>query len=159
MLQFNVLVTTTRRAILCDFGLATVREVAHTGLTTATDFKASFRWCPPEVADNKPRTFESDMWSWGCLALEIITGDFPYPAVTIDVAVVGQILKGKLPNEGSKVRMPPGCLGLLELCWSNDPLQRPTAQQATRAWGRCWVSPTVPSACFAALTATTTPVE
>lgn len=66
-----------RKAQLCDFGLATAvqeaveEEEAHTGLTTNVGFTGSIRWCSPEIMAGDKKTRENDMWSWGCLVLEV----------------------------------------------------------------------------------------
>lgn len=69
--QGNILVTDDERAILCDFGLATVMDDELTALATSNEFKGSTRWCSPEVLSGESRSPSTDMWSWGCLALEV----------------------------------------------------------------------------------------
>lgn len=43
-------------------------------LTTAINFKGSPRWCSPEALLETGKTLKSDIWSWGCLALEVRFG-------------------------------------------------------------------------------------
>lgn len=73
--QANVLIGnagTRITALLSDFGLATVMAKESNGLLTSEGFKGSYNWSSPEVAvHNRPRTLENDVWSWGCLALEV----------------------------------------------------------------------------------------
>lgn len=80
-LQANVLVNDHRKAQLCDFGLATAVQEARTGVTTSHGFTGSIRWCSPEVMNDMKKTVESDMWSWGCLVLEVC----PWITVTLKV--------------------------------------------------------------------------
>lgn len=59
--------------MLCDFGLAKVINERPTGLTTTRSLKGSVRYLSPELllADDPVHTLASDMWSWGCLLLEV----------------------------------------------------------------------------------------
>ena len=76
------------RAMLCDFGLASVTEEGfHSQLTTeSSEFKGSYRWCSPEVLDGKPRTAASDMWSWALLVIEVST-DFAFVQSMINLII------------------------------------------------------------------------
>ncbi|KIO16076.1 hypothetical protein M407DRAFT_233844, partial [Tulasnella calospora MUT 4182] len=74
----NVLVTDHRKAQLCDFGLAIAVQEARTGVTTSHAFTGSIRWCSPEVMGEEEKTIESDMWSWGCLVLEMMLDMLPF---------------------------------------------------------------------------------
>lgn len=58
--------------MLCDFGLARALTVEPSGLTTTKVSAGTCRYGSPEVVlENKPRTLESDLWSWGCMLLEV----------------------------------------------------------------------------------------
>ncbi|KIM84884.1 hypothetical protein PILCRDRAFT_817699 [Piloderma croceum F 1598] len=71
----NVLITTSCRAVLTDFGLSQVIEemISPTGNTTSTA-QGAVRWMAPElVLDDSltlQLTFSSDVWSFGCTAYE-----------------------------------------------------------------------------------------
>ncbi|KAG8989173.1 Tyrosine-protein kinase ZAP-70 [Tulasnella sp. JGI-2019a] len=67
----NILVNGQGHAVLCDLGLAKALSPDHSGYTTSDIFKGSHRWCSPEVLNGKPRSLESDIWSWACSVLEV----------------------------------------------------------------------------------------
>ncbi|KAG8926120.1 hypothetical protein FRC01_009320 [Tulasnella sp. 417] len=68
----NVLIAEEVRGMLGDFGLSRVLEADPTGLTTSRTIKGSMRYMSPELLDeNVIHTLQSDVWAFGCLALEV----------------------------------------------------------------------------------------
>jgi serine/threonine protein kinase len=57
--------------LLTDFGIS--RDCNNTRSTTEGPTARSPRYCAPEVADDSPRSFSSDIWSLGCVYLEMIS--------------------------------------------------------------------------------------
>lgn len=57
--------------LLTDFGLS--RDCNHTRSTTEGPTARTARYCAPEVADYMPRSYSSDMWSLGCVFLEMMS--------------------------------------------------------------------------------------
>ncbi|KAH7395430.1 kinase-like domain-containing protein [Cadophora sp. MPI-SDFR-AT-0126] len=66
----NVLVK-DGNVLLTDFGLS--RDCNHTRSTTEGPTARTAKYCAPEVADYMPRSYSSDMWSLGCVFLEVMT--------------------------------------------------------------------------------------
>ncbi len=66
----NVLVKNSN-ILLTDFGLA--RDCNDRRSTTEGWTAHTRKYCSPEVADYAPRSYSSDMWSLGCIFLEMLT--------------------------------------------------------------------------------------
>ena len=66
----NVLVK-DGNVLLTDFGLS--RDCNHTRSTTEGPTARTAKYCAPEVADYMARSYSSDMWSLGCVFLEMMT--------------------------------------------------------------------------------------
>lgn len=63
--------------MLADFGISKSLEDGPTGLSSGGR-DATLRYCSPELADEKGSAWSelaSDMWAWGCLALEVCVVD------------------------------------------------------------------------------------
>ncbi|XP_028040976.1 serine/threonine-protein kinase fused [Bombyx mandarina] len=76
----NVLLDSTGRAKLCDFGLARI-------MTNATHILTSIKGTPlymaPELIDEKPYDHQADLWSLGCIVYELIAGQPPFCTMSI----------------------------------------------------------------------------
>ncbi|KIO16077.1 hypothetical protein M407DRAFT_48960, partial [Tulasnella calospora MUT 4182] len=131
----NVLVNDHRKAQLCSIDLSIVIPEVRTGWTTGDGLAGSIRWCSPEVMDGKKKTVESDIWSWGCLLLEIMTDMIPYYQIEggSDNSVVVEVLgKRKTPEPAPAPSLPEGLLDILRKCWDFDPEKRPDARYCLR---------------------------
>ncbi|KDQ15687.1 hypothetical protein BOTBODRAFT_173766 [Botryobasidium botryosum FD-172 SS1] len=127
----NVLVGSKRQALLCDFGLATMVDGESAGLQTSYSFKGSIRWCSRELLDTGQRTGSSDIWAWGFLVYEVITGKVPFQDVPGQVAVMRRILDGELPTakETPEFDGAAPLWDLVQWCWSAEPGDRPTINE------------------------------
>lgn len=65
-----------QRAVLCDFGLAALmsEEASELATSTSSRLEGSWRWCTNEILLGGQRDLKSDIWAWGCLALEVRLG-------------------------------------------------------------------------------------
>ncbi|KAG8949531.1 hypothetical protein FRC04_008464 [Tulasnella sp. 424] len=72
LLQGNILITHEIRGMLADFGLSRALQANSTGLTTSKTIKGSLRYMSPELLiENASHTLASDVWAFGCVALEV----------------------------------------------------------------------------------------
>ncbi|KAG8934434.1 hypothetical protein FRC00_012135 [Tulasnella sp. 408] len=126
----NVLVSEEVRGMLGDFGLSRVLEADPTGLTTSRTIKGSIRYMSPELLnENVIHPLQSDVWAFGCLALEMLTGQLPFHKSQGPTHVIIELSMKKLPaslEEPPVSDLPPGLVLLLELCWKEEPSARPT---------------------------------
>ena len=86
-------------------------------------------WMAPEVVELKNVTVASDIWSVGCVAIELLTGRPPYFDLQ-PLSAMYNIVQDPHPP------LPTGISALLEdfllQCFSKDPLQRPSARDLTK---------------------------
>ena len=136
----NILIKDTK-VLLTDFGLA--RDLSdRDGSTTASACAFTPRYCAPEVALDTARNTKSDIWSLGCVFLEILavfkgqTTEFvkkylesngtmePYPYQNL--AAVTQITQ-ELKTVGEAVDNVP--IPWIEIMLRHDQKKRPTAAE------------------------------
>lgn len=86
-------------------------------------------WMAPEVVELKNVTVASDIWSVGCVAIELLTGRPPYFDLQ-PLSAMYNIVQDPHPP------LPIGISAQLEdfllQCFSKDPLQRPSAKDLTK---------------------------
>ncbi|KAF7333365.1 Protein kinase domain-containing protein [Mycena venus] len=131
----NILVTPSRRACIADFGLSSIINAVTLRLTTASAPArgGTARYQAPELFQGEStKTFETDIYAFGCVCYEILTGKIPFHELSNDMKVMWEVAAGKRPAQ------PPSYSGtialdslweLLQSCWNGQAQMRPNASQ------------------------------
>ncbi|XVF45589.1 hypothetical protein PTKIN_Ptkin02bG0218300 [Pterospermum kingtungense] len=115
----NLLMDENEVVKVADFGVARVK--AQSGVMTAET--GTYRWMAPEVIEHKPYDHKADVFSFGIVLWELLTGKLPYEYLTPLQAAVGVVQKGLRPTIPKNTN--PKLAELLERCWQQDPALRP----------------------------------
>ncbi|EGR29143.1 hypothetical protein IMG5_162460 [Ichthyophthirius multifiliis] len=95
----NLLFDSSGMIKLTDFGTATqqnyIQNYENIGSYNKS-LKGSPNWMAPEVILRTGHTFSADIWSLGCLVIEMLTGIPPYPNLTINEVFKSIVNKGIL---------------------------------------------------------------
>lgn len=107
---------------ITDFGLA--READASAALRASVWCGTYAWMAPEIIRSYCYTKASDVWSFGVVLWELLTGEIPYKnidglAVAYGIAV--QQLKLPIPSS-----CPPYLTNIMQTCWSLEPHKRPS---------------------------------
>ncbi|XP_066560129.1 mitogen-activated protein kinase kinase kinase 10 [Amia ocellicauda] len=104
---------------ITDFGLA--REWHK---TTKMSAAGTYAWMAPEVIKLSLFSKSSDVWSFGVLLWELLTGEVPYREIDALAVAYGVAMnKLTLPIPST---CPEPFVRLLEECWSSNPHSRPS---------------------------------
>ncbi|KIV85704.1 hypothetical protein PV11_01365 [Exophiala sideris] len=80
----NILVDNRGAVKISDFGVS--KQTNFTGMNAApgtrTSLQGSVFWMAPEVVRQSGQSIKSDIWSVGCLIVEMFTGSRPFPSMT-----------------------------------------------------------------------------
>ncbi|CAI0381313.1 unnamed protein product [Linum tenue] len=76
------------------------------------------------VIEHKPYDHKADVFSFGIVLWELLTGELPYAYLTPLQAAVGVVQKCLRPTIPKQTQ--PRLAELLEKCWKQDPTQRPS---------------------------------
>ncbi|XP_076929375.1 serine/threonine-protein kinase STY13-like [Bidens hawaiensis] len=122
----NLLISADRSIKIADFGVARI-EVQNEGMTPEM---GTYRWMAPEMIQHRPYTQKVDVYSFGIVLWELITGTLPYQNLTDLQAAFAVVNKGLRPT------VPNDCLPILReimtRCWDVDPTVRPTLSQVVK---------------------------
>ncbi|KAG8794986.1 hypothetical protein FRC12_019313 [Ceratobasidium sp. 428] len=132
-------------AMICDFGSSRIECTCYDG---PEDQWGTLQWEAPEIHEGNPSTTSSDIWAFGCLALEVGTsrayhlhveltcwGQAQFASVPYDpnpIIASGMIMKKELParSESFDLKHPisSAVWGVMQRCWKPDAATRPSAQ-------------------------------
>lgn len=115
----NLLMDENCTVKVADFGVARVK--AQSGVMTAET--GTYRWMAPEVIEHKPYDHKADVFSFGIVLWELLTGKLPYEYLTPLQAAIGVVQKGLRPTIPKNTH--PKFVELLERSWQQDPTLRP----------------------------------
>jgi Tol biopolymer transport system component len=136
----NVMVTAAGAKLL-DFGLAKATAAttgggsAHgtslsvpltvtTPLTSQGTILGTFQYMAPEVIDGEAADARADIWAFGCVLYEMLTGTRPFAGKT-QASLLGAILKDDArPVSAAQPLVPPALERIVRTCLAKDPVQR-----------------------------------
>ncbi|EIW85155.1 Pkinase-domain-containing protein [Coniophora puteana RWD-64-598 SS2] len=99
----NILVDNKGGVKISDFGIS--KKVVEGNLLTTkrnrTSLQGSVFWMAPEVVKQTAHTNKADIWSVGCLVVEMLTGEHPWSQLTQMQAIfkIGQSIKPTIPSD------------------------------------------------------------
>lgn len=122
----NVLVTSDGKIKLSDFGCS-VRSCSFQRDITKS-IKGSPCFIAPEILLRQIHSYSADIWSVGCMIIEMLTGEAPWSNITKDQKQLLRIIayskiKPDVPNCSDELK------DVINLCLQRNPVQRPTASQ------------------------------
>ncbi|EDO37575.1 predicted protein, partial [Nematostella vectensis] len=119
----NILVSSNDILKISDFGTCKEFNEKSAKMT----FAGTVAWMAPEVIRNEPCSEKVDVWSFGVLLWELLTGELPYKGVDSSAIIWGVGSNNlQLPVPST---CPEGIQLLMKLCWNSKPKNRPSFRQ------------------------------
>ena len=113
---------------ICDFGLSKINQQGQENNLTKTglDIKGTPKYMAPEVWAKLDYGKPCDVYGFAIILYEIMTTENPFESFDFFRMLI-EIQKGTRPEFKSPI--PEAYKNLIEKCWNNDPMKRPTFQE------------------------------
>jgi serine/threonine protein kinase len=125
----NILISSNGTVKLSDFGAS--KKLKGDQLDNeelCNSLKGSPYWMAPEIAKMTGHSYPADIWSVGCLAIEMLSGKAPWSQETTSASeVLRMIRSGKVPKIPSGLSST--CLDFISKCLEVNPSFRPSASE------------------------------
>jgi len=128
----NVLVDRKGRAVLGDFGIAALLEsgaTANARLTAVGIRLGDPRYLSPEQIQGEPVVEQSDIYSFGVLACELLTGAHPFAANSDAQMMMAHMQQEPRPLKSLRPDVDAAVAALIERCLAKQPARRPLARE------------------------------
>jgi len=131
------------KALLVDFGVSALfaSPGANIGRTTTEPLYGDPKYLSPEQIKDGVLTVQADVYSFGVLGYELLTGQGPYGSGS-DAELIRAHLEAQ-PKDLLKLRddVEPNVANVLRRCLEKDPARRPAAADIARAIDGVWQLP------------------
>jgi serine/threonine protein kinase len=120
---------------VADFGVARRLSSRSESMTAET---GTYRWMAPEVIRHTRYDHRVDVYSFGIVAWEMLSGQLPYGELSPIQAAAAVVVENLRPplGEGALPRgMPAALTSLVRRCWDVDPTARPEFRDVAVAVG------------------------
>ncbi|KAJ4480939.1 hypothetical protein J3R30DRAFT_3287727 [Lentinula aciculospora] len=144
----NILIDDNKHACLCDFGLSSIVNEYQNVSSTRSTISGAIRWADAtlfmaqatqsvigEDSDKRQQltlmlTTKSDIYSFGSVTLEILSGRIPYHYIRGDAQVIFEMAQGRKPRRPNASFVTDSQWHFIESkCWHDVPDLRPSAEE------------------------------
>lgn len=128
----NILLDIDGTCKISDFGISKKTDNIY-GTDKSNNMQGSVFWMAPEVVQGQGYSAKVDIWSLGCVVLEMFQGKRPWSKEEGIGAIykLGNNMAPPIPDDVSS-SISAGAVGFILDCFTIDPSERPTAETLKR---------------------------
>ncbi|KAJ6469290.1 kinase-like domain-containing protein [Mycena sanguinolenta] len=124
----NILITSSHRACISNFGLASLSEAGFVDSSSGLPAR-NVRYQAPELFTGESlNSLASDVYAFAYICQKVLTWEPPFVTMRTDAAVMTAVLNGVRPTQpASSLGIPvlDNLWSLMHDCWKADPRERP----------------------------------
>ena len=120
----NILVDKDDQVYVSDFGLAKSFEEGAVGMTKTGAFMGTPRYMSPEQVEGKPVDPRSDLYAYGLILYEMLTGDVPFTGESTLKVMYQRIQERPKNPKVLKPALPTWIVRIVMRCLEKDPSAR-----------------------------------
>ena len=117
----NLLVDKSDQIFVCDFGLAKSFEEGAIGMTRTGAFLGTPRYMSPEQVEGKPADGRADLYAYGLILYEMVTGDVPFTGESTLKVMYQRIQEKPKSPKTLNPDLPNWLVRLIMRCLERDP--------------------------------------
>jgi hypothetical protein len=117
----NIMIEPDGRVKIMDFGIAKA-EGAH--LTTAGQVLGTPNYMSPEQVKGRPLDGRSDLWSFGVILYEMVTGEKPFTGQNVTTIIYKIVNENPIPPKELDASIHPGLSAVIQRALAKHPDQR-----------------------------------
>ncbi|KAJ7585178.1 TKL/TKL-ccin protein kinase [Mycena floridula] len=126
----NILIDHKGTACLADFGLSSIAKEFETPSYFTSSIGGAVRWADPLLHKYHDRTEPvlgpwNDIYSFGSVMLELLSGRIPYHYIKIDAQVVIELHRGVKPRRPAPLFVTDRQWEFIMKCWKDSSADRP----------------------------------
>jgi len=120
----NILVDVNDQVYIADFGLAKSYAEGAVGMTQTGAFLGTPRYMSPEQVEGKPTDGRSDLYSYGLILYEMLTGDVPFTGESTIKVMYQRIQERPKSPRSINPEVPAWLDRIIMRCLEKDPKDR-----------------------------------
>ena len=120
----NILVGKDDHLYVSDFGLARSFEETNIQMTRTGAFLGTPRYMPPEQVEGKPADLRSDIYAYGLILYEMVTGDVPFTGESTLKVMYQRIQERPKSPKTLNPDLPNWFVQVIMRCLERDPVTR-----------------------------------
>src|SRR5271156_145118 len=120
----NLLIGNDDQVFVCDFGLAKSFEESAIGMTRTGAFLGTPRYMSPEQVEGKPADQRADLYAFGLILYEMVTGDVPFTGESTLKVMYQRIQEKPKSPKLINPALPNWLVRVIMRCLERDPADR-----------------------------------
>jgi serine/threonine protein kinase len=126
----NLLMNEHGALVIADFGIASIEAATMSCTSSRAAGGTSFYMCA-ELFNEESITSAVDIWSWGIIMVEMVTGEVPWHGMRPQQIAMAVGIKKRTPSIPGV--LPESIKAILQQCFEHDPTLRPAASELVDA--------------------------